>query len=274
MDINQSTSDGQAQIIENIYGQANLGDPTDHPGVEDIRQYVSLMHGDLRTGELIDGIKRSRSIEAKEIRRLQAIKFVMGIFHLQMACAHSLWKMFIEKKSVRDGPNSLYSQICKIRPHDSGRIASKPGYRLMHDIAHQCAYARMLDCWRVEAKKRNRSHTSLEAFASSKPTWDNIIAISITLALTYIDKPAAKDQDFRNNSLILARLIQYLEITHAVKHGDIGRVEATFLHWAFVFMSVGKHKYGSHLIKVMIDMKYVYPERLKCVLTHLTLNLS
>ncbi|KAG6895067.1 hypothetical protein C0992_003266 [Termitomyces sp. T32_za158] len=47
MDINQSTSDGQAQIIENILAQAHLGDPTDHPGVTDLREHVSLWHGDL-----------------------------------------------------------------------------------------------------------------------------------------------------------------------------------------------------------------------------------
>jgi hypothetical protein len=33
MDINQSTNDGQAQILESLLAQANLGDPTDNPGV-------------------------------------------------------------------------------------------------------------------------------------------------------------------------------------------------------------------------------------------------
>ncbi|KAG5640304.1 hypothetical protein DXG03_009294, partial [Asterophora parasitica] len=95
MDINQSTSDGQAQIIENILSQAHLGDPTDHPGVADIREHVSLWHGDLRTGELIDLAWRSRSIEAKPIRRLQFVIFVIGLFHYQMACADAIWHMLL-----------------------------------------------------------------------------------------------------------------------------------------------------------------------------------
>ena len=135
----------------------------------------------------------------------------------------------------------------------------------MHDIAHQCAYARMLDCWRVEAGKRNMSHKSLEDFAASKPAWTDLVEMSIFLASSYLDKLYANDQDFRNNSLILAHLIQYVELTHAIKHGDIGRVEETFLHWVFVFKAVHKHKYSVHLVKVMNNMKYVYPERLKCV---------
>ena len=100
MDINQSTNDGQGQIIENVFGQANVGNPTDYPAVEDIRPFVSLFHGDLRTGELIEGIKFSCSIELKEVRRLQIVVFVMGLFHLQMACADALWRMFIEPKEV------------------------------------------------------------------------------------------------------------------------------------------------------------------------------
>lgn len=164
MDINQSTSDGQAQIIENILHQSQLGDPTDHPGVTDIREHVILWHGDLRTGELIELIRRSRSIESKEVRRLQFAVFVMGLFHLQMAASDAIWRMYIEPGATRKDPQGLYEQICKIRPHDSGRIASKPGFRLMHDIIHQCAYARMLDCWRVEVQK---SKVPLSCFLSS-----------------------------------------------------------------------------------------------------------
>ena len=265
MDINQSTNDGQGQIIHNVMGQANLGDPTDYPGVEDICEMVTLFHGDLRTGELIEGIKYSCCIESKEIWRLQMVVFVMGLFHLQMACADALWRMFIEPKEVRKDDNSLYQQACKIRPHDSGRIGSGPGFRIMHDLAHQCAYARMLDCWRADTKKRNSLHTSLKEFATSKPTWEQLEDTSLLLAETYIDQPNLKDQDFCNNTLILGRLIQYIELTHAMKFGDIGCVENTFLHWVFVFKCVGKHKYATHLIKVMNDMKYTFPERLRYV---------
>ncbi|KAH7906214.1 hypothetical protein BJ138DRAFT_1223402 [Hygrophoropsis aurantiaca] len=263
MDINSSTNDGQAQIVEHICMQANIGDPTDFPSMCDVREHVMLVHGDLGTAERLHGIKQSRSIETKEVRRLQPVVFVMGLFHLQMACTEALWRMFIEPKSVRADPHSLYSQACQVRPHDSGRIGSKPGFRLIHDIAHHCGYARMLDCWRVEVKRIDNSWTTLELFAKSKPTYTDLVRLSLVLASTYVDKPAVYDKVFRNNSLILARLIQYLEITHALKHGDIGRVEETFLHWVFVFKSTGKHKYATHLIQTMNDLKYVYPEGLK-----------
>jgi hypothetical protein len=59
MDINQSTIDGQAQIIDSISAQANIGDPTDYPNVTDIQKHVGLYHGDLWTGELIEFMHHS-----------------------------------------------------------------------------------------------------------------------------------------------------------------------------------------------------------------------
>lgn len=51
-----------------------------------------------------------------------------------------------------------------------------------------------------------------------------------------------------------------------MKNGDIGRVEATFIHWMFVFKSVRKHKYTAHLMKVIHDMNHVYDEKLRHII--------
>ena len=222
MDINQSTNDGQAQILENLLAQANLGDPTDNPSVVDIRGHVILVHGDLSTAEHLEGIWASHAIEIKPIQRLQYPVFIMGLFHYQMACADAIWWMYIKPKSLRSGPNSLYQQACSIRPHDSGRIASKPGFHLMHDLIHQCAHAWMLDCWRVEVAKRDHAVQSLELFAAKEPSWQEIVMLSQQLAMEYLNRDTAVDTEFGNNTVILARLLQYLEVCHATKHGDIG----------------------------------------------------
>ncbi|KAI0074535.1 hypothetical protein K474DRAFT_1601263 [Panus rudis PR-1116 ss-1] len=273
MDINSSTNDGQAQILQNLFAQANIGDPTDHQDVQDIREHVVLVHGDLGTGERLQGSKRSRSIETKEVRRLQPALYVFGLFHLLMACADAIWKMYIEPKELRKDPNSLYQHACRIRPHESNRIGSKPGFRLVHDLIHQFATARMLDIWRAKVQHRTPSHTSLKIFAASKPSWEFIVDLSFHLARHYITDSDSKsrwhasdgqvkDELFQNNSLMLARLLLYVELAHAMKHGDIGRVEATFLRWALIFKTVSKHKYSAVLIKTMNDFKYNYPPRL------------
>ncbi|KAI0085494.1 hypothetical protein BDY19DRAFT_996633 [Irpex rosettiformis] len=259
MDIDQSTVDGQAEVLENLFMQANIGDASDTPGVEDLTDYVILVHGDLGTGERLFGSQMSRAIERKPFRGLWNSVFIPGLFHLQMAAADAMWRMFIKPQSQRMHPNGLYQQACKIRPHDSGRIGSKPGFRLMHDLILQCAMARMLDVWRVVVEKLPEGTLAVYAEAAS---WADIEKLSHDLVANYVDRQTAIDQELRNNTLILGRLLDYVELTHALKHGDIGRVEATFLRWTFVFKSVGKHKYATQLIKTMYDLRYVYPERL------------
>jgi hypothetical protein len=266
MDINQSTADGQSDILNNLCKQGNLGNVSDNPGVHDISDHVLLVHGDLRTGELIEVGKRTRCIETNPVRRLQHAVFVMGLFHFLMASGDAIWRMFIESKAARKGPNSLYSQACAVRPFDSGKIGQKYNFRQMHELIHQCGWARMLECWCVEIVRRNPTCKTLEDYAQKKPSWDELVEISTCLVANYLDKPSHEDLEFRNNSLVLAHLIQYIELAHAMKHGDIGRVEATFLHWAFVFKSVRKHKYSAYLIKLMVDMKYIYPEPLKRII--------
>jgi hypothetical protein len=83
------------------------------------------------------------------------------------------------------------------------------------------------------------------------------------VAANYLDKPINEDIDFRNNTLILARLVHYMELAHAMKYGDIGQVEASFLHWAFVFKTVRKHKYSAYLIKLMNDLNHTYNKKLQ-----------
>jgi hypothetical protein len=115
----------------------------------------------------------------------------------------------------------------------------------------------------MEVIKCKPTCKSLDDYAQTKPAWEDLVKISIYLASNYLDKPHADDLEFRNSSITLAHLLQYIELAHAMKHGNIGRVEATFLHWTLVFKSVCKHKYAVYLIKLMVDMKHVYPEPLK-----------
>ena len=136
----------------------------------------------------------------------------------------------------------------------------------MYKLIQWCGWSWMLDCWHVEVIRHKLTCKSLDDYTQITPAWDDLIEISIYLALNYLDKLGADDLEFRNNSIILAYLLQYIELAHAMKHGDIGHVEATFLHWALVFKSACKHKYATYLIKLMVDMRNIYLELLKQVI--------
>jgi len=59
-------------------------------------------------------------------------------------------------------------------PDETGKFATKPGFRRVHDVIHHDLWALMLDCWQLEAKLQNPAWTTLEAFVAAEPSWDLI----------------------------------------------------------------------------------------------------
>jgi hypothetical protein len=100
----------------------------------------------------------------------------------------------------------------------------------MHDLIHQCGWAHMLECWCVEVMRCKPSCTKLDNYAQMKPPWEELVEISIYLATNYLDKPHVDDLEFQNNLITLACLLQYIELAYVMKHGNIGHIEAMFLH--------------------------------------------
>jgi hypothetical protein len=106
LDISQSKVSGNLQASLNFLVQGGVGDPTEglNPDdewawdIEDIQPFVVLFWGDLVMAERIMSILERRSIESTPWCHHQFMVFVMGLFHLKMACADALWRVLIEPK--------------------------------------------------------------------------------------------------------------------------------------------------------------------------------
>lgn len=280
MDIKQSTVAGNIQAILELLQQGGVGHPTDDDDSEwesnlvNIAEYVVLFWGDLGTGERINSLLEQRSIEATPWRRYQFVVFVMGLFHLKMACADALWRIFIEPKAARDDVNSLMSFVALHRGNETGTIGSKPGFRRMHEVIGYDGVALRLDAWRTAATQENSTWDSLEAFAKAQPPFEAIQQLANTLATDYVANGAttfqmhhrpAEKRDFQNENIRLMHqyFLLYEELSHSMNFGDIGRVETLFPPWIYIFKATGKHKYATHMVKHLHDVHFVYPPGLK-----------
>ncbi|KAF5313897.1 hypothetical protein D9619_013000 [Psilocybe cf. subviscida] len=221
MDHNESTYAGNISVINDLLAQGGVADPetltdTQRKFVKNISliKYVVLFFGDLATFERVAGVLRRRCIEANPYRRFQFVVFVMGLFHLKMAAADALWRLFIEPKTSRQDPNSLMSFVAKLRPRETGKIGSGPGFRQMHEVILYSSTALRLDAWATEIKVRAGQKAledaekllatgkvktldealkaqppglaSLEEYATACPTQDEIFKFSEHLACHYV----------------------------------------------------------------------------------------
>ena len=242
MDINQSKVSGNIRAITNLLDQGGVGDPDEgmeenseyERDVVDMRKYVILFHGDLGTFERVLGVLQRRALEETALRRYQFLIFIIGIFHLKMACADALWRIFIDPKTARIDVNSLLQFVAQYRLRETGKIGSDPGFRRMHEVIGYTGVALRLDAWRVEVKKRNHEWISLEAFAQSEPAQEFIEDIADCLAVNYVAGYEANifklrgkafaSRDFQHENILIMQqyFLLYEEISFSMNHGDIG----------------------------------------------------
>jgi hypothetical protein len=283
MDINQSTVAGNLRAVPDLMKQGGVSDRKEEEkksrdiwetNIVDIQKSVIIFFGDLGTFERVQSILLRRSLETPW-RRYQYVVFAMGLFHLKMACADALWRIFINPKDARQDECSLIQFVALNRPKETIKISSNPRFRQMHKVILHNGLALRLDCWRVETEKRDVKWDCLDAFAKTKPSLETIEEISNHLAINYVGgadndvfglrgKPATeRDCQKENTLLLLQYLLLYEEMSYAMNAGDIGRVETLFGAWIYLFRATGKHKYATQMIKFLTDVHFVYPEGLR-----------
>jgi hypothetical protein len=274
MDISNSTVEGNISTIEKLLEQTGLAQlEADHQTV-DIDPYIIMFHGDLGTGERIQTAKRRKTIESTPRNRLQYVVFVMGLFHLKMACVETIWRIFLKDSKARteDQKASFYSNFRILRPRDSSSLSTSFKFRPIHEAIGHIGRCRRLDCWRVALEKRGFS--SLQEFANKCPTWDHIKTIALAvvdefipdvgqLASLHDDDPEGRDHEFENNLAFNLYAGMYEELSYAMNYGDIGRVEMCLLQWVPLFEAVGKKKYAHQTLKLVYDLNHVFPDRMR-----------
>ncbi|KAG2046240.1 hypothetical protein BDR06DRAFT_985654 [Suillus hirtellus] len=227
-------------------------------------EHVIVVHGDLLIKERLDIACESCCIEDTPKNHLQFIVFLPGLFHYKMACTDTLWRIHVQPKHGRDDEVGMFKHICILRPSELNTIGSKPGFQQMHDVIHHDLWAAMLDCWHMEVSTHHSQWTSLDKFAESDPKWDDIVEISMVI----ISKAPSdqRDQAFENQILWNQDELLYVDLCDAMNASDVGRVEASFLPWIYIFKAVGKHKYAVQVSHFCAHLHYGYPEGLQKII--------
>lgn len=276
MEVNNSTTSGNIQATDNLLEQAGILDPEEisddeHDRDFDVTEYILPFHGDLGTGERIQSIHQRRSIEDKPYDRKQHVLFCPGLFHSKMACTDTLHRVLVKPDAARKDPSCMMNEINVLRPRETHVMTTKPGFRRMHQTITHIGICRRLDCWRVLAQRLNPDHTSLERFAESQPKIEDLkkmanrLALEFTsnedLSLSRLNPTSKRDQLFENATLVLKYLALYEELSWAMNHGDIARVERCLLPWIALFKATGKHKYATHLTRFLTTVHFELSER-------------
>lgn len=282
MNLNPASTGGNIEIVLNSLRQLGFGDP--EQGLRDVGNRVQLIHGDLGTYEHLLSAIKQRSPEATRLDRLQFVVPIPGLFHLKMAAADAIWRIFVLcTKSTRRNPDetSFIEFLRILRPLETGKLSTKPTFRQQHEIIGDVGRTLRLDVWRVDIIKRfSGRFEDLEAYAASNPTIAELEVIARMLVEQYtagggvdlyameFDDPDNFDEQHRNIMLLHQLLLLYEELSKSMNDGDIGRIESVLVAFIPVFRATGKHKYSSRMLHFYHQLYFIYPEDLRCVATH------
>ncbi|KAG6863713.1 hypothetical protein C0991_003753 [Blastosporella zonata] len=274
MDVKPSSPGENGDALKKIFQQSGVGDPKDTiPGTKDPKDTIILVCGDLLTGQHLQSLIDSRSAEDTSWRQLKNVNFNLGLFHLKMACADTIYKTFIVPKDGRLDKTSLMALVALLRPKETGKIESNPGFRRMHEVILHVGTALRLDVWRLAALSEDSKLEDLEAFASTKPTWESLVSMAQKMVRDYSSPRDMKeyretcmenerDMQHENVQIMHTYFLWYEEMTWALNHGDIGRVESLFGPWMFIFRGCGKHKYAAEMRRYLETIHFIYPKEL------------
>jgi hypothetical protein len=214
-----------------------------------------------------------RTIESSAKNRLGFAVVVPGLFHLKMAATDAFWRAHVQPQEGHDDPNGFFEYIRHLRPKETGKFLSSPGFRRLHDSIHHTTWIDVLDCWRLEANSLHFG--SRAAYAESKPSWDSLVKLSEAMVRKYLpgkdfdekreEEKTVRDMVFENTALRKQHSLLYLDLSHSMNHGDVGRILRLLPYWIAIFKSTGKSKYSAHMIRFMTDLDHVYPPQLRYV---------
>ncbi|KAI0750728.1 hypothetical protein C8Q80DRAFT_1217698 [Daedaleopsis nitida] len=156
MDLNQSTVAGNIEAIQSMFTQAGVGDPRHLRDLDlvGLTEYVTIIHSGLGT------------YEPHGHDHLQSVVFVMGLFHLKMAAANTLWCIYPAPKAAWQDETGFM--------------------KLQHELIQHILTLLQPDAWWVEVRNR-KGFESLEDWAASSPSSQEIMEIADGLARDYVE---------------------------------------------------------------------------------------
>ncbi|KAF7378269.1 hypothetical protein MSAN_00252300 [Mycena sanguinolenta] len=236
--------------------------------------------GDLLTDSLKEKIESARRNSTAPIAGMRASVRRWGLFHAQMAgCRLTInehWGM----------PNSVWSgglwwehnKLLKRKPLMAGWGSKKATeWKPAHELMQISLSAHIVDAFRIYCGNESlsdwaRSATASEFEAVAKTVFDNLFS---TAAINKLRADSKNDITLENAILYNRDALFYVELTQAIKKGDIGRVLNVLAIW-MVMMRAPKTmpRYADAIFETLVRIRNFPPKLRELYLANWLVNLT
>ena len=227
---------------------------------------------DQLTNARIRSAKILRVLDINTFTRMQNLQVAFRLFHL---CLNLVWALL----HIHRGSLTLHGSLTYwFALMEKTRLGcDKPDYHSLLTALMQILDGIILNAWCAEC-----GYDSLKAYAESKPTASDLLAISTTILSKYTtplpksplpkcdknpkfhdledlpDGEASFDIINQNLRLLARDLLYVCEVIHATSAGDWGRVEDIIGNLAMIFRGAGSNNYCTEILHFIYNMKKVW----------------
>ncbi|KAF8055763.1 hypothetical protein FPV67DRAFT_1434407 [Lyophyllum atratum] len=202
--------------------------------------------------------------------RREVFQLAFGTFHLVM---NLIWALLNIHRGSLNQLGSLTHLFAVLEKTRLG--CERPDYHTLLAALTQILDGLMLNAWRREC-----GFKSLDEYAKSKPSSEDLLKLARIIVQNYAtpqeafppaDKPRKakkpsssaanghiKDPIHENVVRLTRDLLYVTELVHAVADGDIGRVEDILPDLACIFRGAGSNNYAAEILHLLFNLKEVW----------------
>ena len=213
-----------------------------------------LLHiaGDQKTIGLLRGLHTMRCEDDNGCDRLDYMQLNIGLFHFDMTYAVSLHKQYMGTSSMRGLRHAI--DITKRKGLSNAKTKGTFHYDL-RELIHHSTEAHILSLWLLEGgvgsivELRKRSPDELKKIAERI-----FIKHTSSAALSEMDQlPDDEKDELRREAVMWCRdALHYMLFVKAIKHGDVGIIEAMLPHLLYRFIGGGHNKYATEVMELLM----------------------
>ncbi|KAF9314205.1 hypothetical protein BGZ91_006062 [Linnemannia elongata] len=263
MKIDESSLEGNKAVVETIIEEVL--------GLEEgwfASGKMVVIAGDLSTVKKLRGLKDLRSDEHSLYHRLDWALPVAQLFHMQMLLARTIVHNYRGSADVQGSLEQLATMLQRKRV-----FSDNPEFHAMDELLRHVFTATVLRLWEVSME--DKEMCNLRKY-SNDIEFNNLINDKVMEVIDRdINTSNIEDIPSRNATLFLRDMMLYMELSSAIKIGDIGRIEKALKWLTIVFHAGSTPHYAYELMHFRCCVTHVWDEQTKiAILSSMLVNKS
>ncbi|KAN0081481.1 hypothetical protein V8E55_009105 [Tylopilus felleus] len=262
VDIEEASYEGNDRVMAEFYRQLGINSKEEvkKTGLERLIGWV----GDQLTVEWLRGLFRYRHEDYNSFDHMDYLIPIFGWFHLIMAFANSLHKQYLGLSSIT---GSLQHAFDILQRKGLQKSETKgPFWHHLDEALHHIAEAHICATWLVVANKQ-----SFADLATKSPGKLHSLAVRLIdqqasrCGLAKLQHLPEEEQDavLSQWTMFNNDMLSYIELSTAIKCGDVGRMEDMLPTLLFRFAGGENSKYTIEVLELLQGLKQEWPQDVK-----------